>query len=234
MNRQELMLNRLLAKCRDGRDPADLCEPLRLVCMRGEIRCARLLLANGAMVDGKVVDGKAARHPYSAPLFIAATCGHIAIVQLLSSYGASRIVSAPHSPTLDEICKFSGHVALSQWLRRTAHWTSLHHLDELTIERAIALLRDGAILAARPSPCTPSPLQLAMAPGAPPAIAALFERAAQPWSPHTHQLFPAAARARAEALLRIGTRLRDRHGGGMLDVWCGILLPMVVTRETRC
>ena len=55
-------------------------------------------------------------------------------------------------------------------------------------------------------------------------------RAAGPWSPATHALFPAAARARAVELLLLGHRHSreprfETGGRGLFDLWGGHLMP---------
>ena len=63
--------------------------------------------------------------------------------------------------------------------------------------------------------------------------ARLVGDAAQPWSPQTHELWPARGRARAEALVRLGWRLSstDRSPGpfgneaqSIMDAWRGLVM----------
>ena len=61
------------------------------------------------------------------------------------------------------------------------------------------------------------------------AAADLVLRAARPWSPRTHQLWPAAARAFVRELLQIGFRL---HELGRIDteLWLRFVMPRLVRR----
>ena len=61
--------------------------------------------------------------------------------------------------------------------------------------------------------------------------------AAQPWSPQTHELWPAGGRARAEALVRLGWRLSntDRSPGpfeneSVMDAWRGLVMVHALAR----
>ena len=67
------------------------------------------------------------------------------------------------------------------------------------------------------------------------SAAHLVLRAAEPWSPATHHLFPAAARARARELLWLGYGLsvQPRFRGeqaSFFDVWQVYFLPWAVSR----
>ena len=105
-----------------------------------------------------------------------------------------------------------------------------HHLEFLTPERALALLRAGADLLAF-EPGGPTPLsrarELAAAGGAAEGTAAfLVLEAAKPWSRKTHKYFPAPARARAAELMQVaptGTAAADAFEFGVI--------PYQVTRD---
>jgi hypothetical protein len=116
----------------------------------------------------------------------------------------------------------------------------------LHADRARALLRGGADLrAAAAGADAPTPLSLAerlRAEGSAPAGSAadLVLRAAEPWSPQTHQLFPSEARARAVELTLLGAQLsrearfekEDNSNAAVAvwDVWMGFVVPHAVTR----
>ena len=60
-----------------------------------------------------------------------------------------------------------------------------------------------------------------------------------PWSPQTHELWPARGRARAEALVRLGWRLSstDRSPGpfgneaqSIMDAWRGLVMVHALVR----
>ena len=68
-------------------------------------------------------------------------------------------------------------------------------------------------------------------------VSALVLRAAEPWSEASHELFPTAARAQAEALLQIGVVLARRWAAGQersfLDAWREHAMPRLVGRCHR-
>ena len=73
---------------------------------------------------------------------------------------------------------------------------------------------------------------------APTEVAAVVRRAAQQWSPKTHELFPAAARSRAVTLLVLGHRLAHdkdgrfgREAEALFHVWVGDVMRFVITRD---
>lgn len=142
---------------------------------------------------------------------------------------AHSITTCPHHArpvrvrTADKIAARRGHASIARWLLISQRWCSpLHHLHTVTPARAKALLRAGADLHASTGPTQQhgpfgeTPLALARAAANTPyglfmlfgagreTTVALVVRAAEPWSPATHELFPAAARARAVALVRLG------------------------------
>ena len=57
------------------------------------------------------------------------------------------------------------------------------------------------------------------------AAARLVVRAAEPWSPASHELWPSPARAYVRALLLVGVRMPVPH-----DVWVAHVMPHVVWR----
>ena len=126
------------------------------------------------------------------------------------------------------------------WLTASRGWTPLHHLDTITPDRARALLRGGADpRAAAPAGTDPvrTPFDLARTftegmaerlildaddPKLGPV--ALVLRAAEPWAPTTHELWPDATRARAVALVRLGFKLSQHerfgnNGQAIMDCW---------------
>ena len=107
-------------------------------------------------------------------------------------------------------------------LQATADRTPPHHLEQLTPERARALLRGGADVRAG----APSPLERARTVGG--EASALVLRAAR-WSEGSHELFPAAARAQAVAVLRLGYLLASARyateATALTDAWRHMVLP---------
>ena len=147
-------------------------------------------------------------------MLIACHHGHLGIVQLLSSYGARRTFPFPAPyDTAEHLAAFKGHADLRDWLILSRLWTTpLHHLEVLTPERALALLRDGADLHA-----DGADLHAAAAPGEGGVPQTPLDRAKElcmtgraaagsaahvvlewgaPWSRQTHRFYPPAVRAR--------------------------------------
>ena len=112
-----------------------------------------------------------------------------------------------------------GHTEVTAWLELSRDWaTPLHHLSIIDAARARTLLRNGASVHAAATADGPTPLSMAeamrVAGDAPDGSAAalVLAAAAQRWSPATHLLFPAAARALAVRMLLLGHQLsRQQH-----------------------
>jgi len=171
--------------------------PLHFAAGYGNLDFAELLLQAGADVNAVDEDGW-------TPLRFA-TCGHLALVKLLCSYGATR--------NGEEVEKATdwGHPETAAWLTSTADYTTpLHYIlppnDLIPPPRARALLRAGADIRAARTAGGPTPLRLARqleAEGNAPdgSTARLILRAAGPWTRETHELFPAERRAEACSLV---------------------------------
>jgi len=203
----------------------------------GHTDVVSVLCAAGAAVDQADRIGR-------SPLFLAIDNGHLSTVQLLSSYGASRTATVMGDErTALGMATRRGHAEVAAWLTTSEQWaTPLHHLSVIDAARARAELRGGASLDAAVLG-GPTPLSLARemmllaATGS--AAADLVLQAARPWSPDTHALFPAAARALAAALLITGHLLSRGQlvaegpggPGALLDVWVGWVMPHAVRRD---
>ena len=153
------------------------------------------------------------------------------VAKLLSSYGASRAATPFGTP--EEVANGEGHADLAAWLVASRGWAPLAHLESLTAARALSLLRSGASL----HEGEPTPLRRAA--GGEGEAAALIRRAAAPWSPASHSLFPTAVRNRAVEVVRLGyliawdeERFDSREGAApeLADIWRGFVLPRVVVR----
>jgi ankyrin repeat protein len=184
---------------------------------RGHLECVRELLDAGAIPEtmgSKSID----------------------IVQLLCSYGANRN-RAPlvNNTGVHEFYRQSAwecHV----WMRSTVRWVSqLHHFEFMPTTRVRKLLRSGADLHANDGGVdAPTPLSLAWAMNHH-ECAQLVISAANPWSMHTHELFPLEARKRAAELLVIGQLLAKQPmftGQAMawIDLWTTHVMAYAVTR----
>ena len=178
--------------------------------------------SSGAAINQAMNDG-------TAPLFAACQDGHLEVAKLLSSYGASRAATPLGTP--EEIANSQGHADSAAWLVASRGWTPLAHLETLTAARATSLLRGGASL----HEGEPTPLRRAA--GGEGEAAALVRRAAAPWTPASHSLFPAAARARAALLVRslyeIHERQLDRPNGIAARDFSACVLRFAITRETE-
>ena len=105
----------------------------------------------------------------------------------------------------ESIANSEGQADIAAWLLASRGWTPLAHLETLTAARATSLLRSGASL----HEGEPTPLQRAA--GGEGEAAALVRRAAALWSPASHSLFPAPARARAALLIRSLYEIHERY-----------------------
>ncbi|EOD14056.1 hypothetical protein EMIHUDRAFT_356702, partial [Emiliania huxleyi CCMP1516] len=200
--------------------------PLIMASQQGHLEIARLLLEAGAAIDQADEQG-------STPLLAACHNGHLEVAKLLSSYGASRAATPFGTP--EEFATEEGHADLAAWLVASRGWTPLAHLETLTAARATALLRSGASL----HEGEPTPLRRAA--GGEGEAAALVRRAAAPWSPASHSLFPAAARARAALLVLSLYEIHERYHLDSAGATNGIaaldfghcVLGFAITRETE-
>ena len=66
----------------------------------------------------------------------------------------------------------------------------------------------------------------------------LVLRAAEPWSPANHHLFPVWARARAVELLVLGRHLSqeprfDMSAGALSDIWFGRVMPRSLSHHNK-
>lgn len=229
--------------------------PLGLACYAGHACCAALMLEYGATIDHTAHDGR-------TPMYAACRLGHGGCARLLSSYGARRSavgriaandeLNGPATlATAEATCAHYGHSELSAWLRDTRGWESLHHLEELTPRRCLALLRgddDGCRTVGGDKGCganihskpltggdrrTPLERAIALLPQS--DVSLLVQSAASPWSTHNHHTFPRAARRRAVELMMLGHQLaaEDRFRGAshaILDAWMHVIMAHAITR----
>ena len=118
----------------------------------GNTQLVRALLARGARVNSARVDG-------ITGIVIACAAGSLECVKLLSSYGARRIMPRIAEGVSDgewdavECAEEHGHPAVAKWLRATADWTPLHHIEQLDDQRVEELTRSGG--------CVHAPVALA-------------------------------------------------------------------------
>ena len=226
----------LLAAGADANTAADDgATPLLLACQDGHTETAAMVLGAGADVDKVSFSG-------GTPLHIACQQGHLACVQLASSYGAARVVTMSNGSTTfsaEDVAADFANDAIVAWLTTSRpYFTPLHHVATISAERTRALLRAGANLHAAAAVDWPTPLSLAreLRDAGEGTAAQLVLAAGEPWSRHTHALFPAAARARAVALWRLGQllALEPRFAGvagAITHIWEHGVMHFVVDRD---
>ena len=204
----------LLAENADVNQAAnDGTTPLYAACGgNGRAEVVTALLAENADVNKADNEG-------NTPLYVACENGDLGVVQLLSSYGASRIftdtdanlLEAPYD-TAEHLAIEQGHHETAAWLVTSRHWSLLHYLEFITTERALELLRDGVGTDAA-APGDPTPLDRAKelcrsgAADAGSAAHVVLEWGA-PWKQETHTFYPPAVRARRVALMWIAQSIR--------------------------
>ena len=113
----------LLAPTNEPMADGSLHRKLLVACVLGDSEdVAALLDANPDLVNQ-------AREP--DPIYMALHFGEFGIVRVLSSYGASRLISfaANQYETLANIATRLGHHEVADWLRATRNWSPLHHLE---------------------------------------------------------------------------------------------------------
>lgn len=203
--------------------------PLYAAALAGSLRSVALLCDAGANVDAKNHDG-------ATPMMVSSQQGHLKTCMLLSSYGASRerTVFKGCVPTTgtwaEDLAIRSGNEELVCWLRESKSFGPLHHIEVLTPQRTLALLRSG-----RFSPLEGGSSCPAARAHTYPAneSASLILQASEPWSPAAHELWGRQHRAFAVELLRIGYRLRAKYGDALFDAWVTHVMPHSVSWEVE-
>jgi ankyrin repeat protein len=182
--------------------------PLWIACWKGHIEAAAKLLAANANVDQEANFG----HQRHTMMGIACAEGHLASVQLLSSYGASRTFPFPAPrDTAEHVATDLGKKDIALWLRASRNWTRLHHLDFLTAEHTRALLRGGASANATVDGRTPldrAKKLCMMGRAAAGSAAHVVLEWGAPWSRQTHKFYPPEVRARVADLMRIAQAIK--------------------------
>ena len=187
--------------------------PLFIACQSGHTR----LRARDPEPLALVAD-RPNRHGIT-PILIACFAGHLDCVKLLSLNGAlrrQRAADTGRQHDCETLAEDNGHQAVRDWLVRSRGWHALHHIDALTAARR----RDSFCAPARTrtrghqrspthseeDPRTPLELARELLDSDPghtvAAVARMVVAAGGEWTPETHELFPAAARAQAQAVLR--------------------------------
>ena len=209
--------------------------PLYAAALVGCGYCVSLLCEAGANVNAQTANG-------ATPMLVAYQEGNRKAAMVLSSFGANRGAQyvlmgfPPHGASwADDLAARSGNDQLIDWLAESVDYSALHHVQVLTPERTLALLRDGA----SPVHGKVTPAQLARKHEETHAgnqACRLILLAADPWSPETHELWGAAHRARAVEVLKIGYLLASKHAGcayqSFIDAWSTHLLPLAIVHIT--
>ena len=136
-------------------------------------------------------------------MLVACQEGHLETVMHLSAHGASRFPSKA-SINAEELAMQYAHDDVVSWLRKSADYTPLHHIQVLTPERTLFILRNGTCspFAGRVSAVELATQHARTHPGH--SAASLVVCAAAPWSPSTHKLWGASQRERAVELMKLG------------------------------
>ena len=216
---------------------------------RGHVSTVATLLTEGAAVDTTNAAGATA-------MYVACYEGHLPCVQLLSAYGAKRTATifgrydTQRYDVFEEVRHVAwraGHEDVATWLDASWLWcTPLHHLCVIDAARARELLRSGAdINACGWSPAcgwggdTPLTIAIQIRNAVGSAIegtaAALVLRAAERWSPATHELYPEAKRTRAVEVMLMCHRLSRKavqdqgaQSGALFDALMDGVIPELI------
>ena len=241
----------------DATSRTDWFTPLGVACALGHVEAARILLEAGANAAHHDINGMKPLDTVLDPSQEYETGTRFALTRLLVAYGAKRstgrVAGHDDAVTAALACEAEETAA---WLTRTDKWrTDLHFMEVHPLEAVKRMLRRGASPLARiideehdcagPNDQPPghdvlTALEVAeqlcdagRAPAGSPA--ALVLDVSRPWSPATHQLFPAAARKRAVTLLMLGRQLSAafaRESESFFDAWREHVLPHAVHRHT--
>ncbi len=202
-------------------------------CLCCAVHCASILCDAGARVDARTDQGATA-------FMVACQYGHLQLVMLLSSHGASRGPAPfegepPRTYWGRDLAEESGSDHVVEWLDASADFTPLHHAKMLEPERARALLRSGKFspVAGRPSAACCARATLERHPHH--EASKLIVLASEPWSQRTHALWGEQHRARAFELLKIGYQLRaklEQHGS-VIDWWVSHVMPHALSWDVE-
>ena len=213
-------------------------EALRVAIKREWIECVEFFLEHGISDGSDAPFARVARDGERTPtplLFVAVRTGNRHLMKLLSAYDAPR-TQERNPKTVEEVAKRRGFLENRRWLKATRSWTELHHVEQLTEEHARKLLRRGYDVFVQdrkgvtPVDRAEKVLSAKKKKGA--AAAKLILKAAQPWSPATHDLFPERARADAVKALLLGYAFqRSTRFSLPIDVWCLHVMPHLVARR---
>lgn len=222
-----------------------LSTPLMLACGhmgQGSLACAQVLLEAHAKTRVSISKMSA--------MTCAATT-RLELVKVFYAYGHTSFGFEPFDNGLELAEDVEDFVNFSS----NEYVSRLHYFDLLPAHVVKRLLADGADLNAR-ADCAklyggesdeelescPSPLDLAREASGQTALAQecarLICRAAEPWSPENHELFPKNARRYAVQLFLIGVQFERKQGehsesSAMLELWVTQVMPNAVTR-TSC
>ena len=142
-----------------------------------------------------------------------------------AAYHIDLLTAPPSLPEAPAACSPSSSDGAAQAPHQQPNQespTSLEEREQLAILRASLLRRSLALFR---TPGAPQPVG---------AVQQLIARAAGPWTPETHALFPSAARASAVVLRQVGRRLRDDGEPWQQlpqELWEGYIMPFAINRE---
>eukprot|EP00966_Prymnesium_polylepis_P322182 7378453-Prymnesium_polylepis.1 len=215
--------------------------PLYAAACVGSFRCAALLLEAGANVNVRTADK-------ITPMLIGCLKDHLDVVMLLSSYGAERdgcpwTLTPPNKSLAEQTATLHEQHEVLCWLKESAGYSPLQHVNVLTVKRATALLRSGMYSpteepvccvinsASAPTAALPTAAQLAREHPDSPAAQVIL-KAAAPWSPFTHELWGQPHRERAAQLCKIGHQLAyspSINSSSFAHVWMWHVMPQAMS-----
>lgn len=237
---------------------------------RSRYELIKLLLEAGADVDSPSAQGRTPMYEACCSIGKEAEEGTIRLLVLLSSYGANRTFhfspgARMMGDSAEEVLtsRFDFHDRRAdlfpeldlgcRWLAETRGWSPLHHLADMSLERARVLLSGGADVH-KEDEDGETPLDRAKAM----CGALLIEYAGTaahlvlewgaPWKRATHAFYPSVVRARVAVFMRIAQAIRrgkaaykgrTRHAllpytnpVSISDVFESTIIPYLIAAET--
>ena len=183
--------------------------PLLVAATRMRSHIAGKLLAAGADVELTNVPGY-------TPLAAACFNRDLHTVRVLCSYGAKRTFQEARgglpAKTAESTARARGDASTVAFLKESAEWSLLAHLEVLSMKRARALLDGGAVVdgvgAGSPSPLARAKALCPDRDFVAGLSAHLVLELGAPWTRVTHEFYPPPVRSLGRELMRIAYAIR--------------------------